>query len=142
MTPTLSGRWQTRLLLMSTIGLIISLGFGWLYHDYGTTLSLLGYVMLLGLIWDVLYQFLQSFRWDGDWPPIFYVIGGLAEGALLWALVTTPLLPSGLPGVSADLALGQFTAHYVTVWLAVFTIIFGPMKVIFPRWRFNGGQFR
>ena len=65
MTPTLFGRWQTRFLILITVGLLETLFFGWLYQDYVTTASILAYVLVIGFVWDILYQFLQTFRWDG-----------------------------------------------------------------------------
>jgi hypothetical protein len=139
MTMTLYGRWQTRLLLLWTAGLLLTLLFGLAYGDTGTPLALLLYVTLLGLGWDMLYHYLQGFRWEGDWPPLFQLIGGLAEGLLLWALVRT--LPGGLPGVSPALTAGQFAAHYLTVLLVTLALMLGPIKLLFPRWRYHGGQW-
>jgi hypothetical protein len=139
MTMTLYGRWQTRLLLLWTAGLLLTLLFGLAYGDTGTPLALLLYVTLLGLGWDMLYHYLQGFRWEGDWPPLFQLIGGLAEGLLLWALVRT--LPGGLPGVNLALTAGQFAAHYLTVLLVTLALMLGPVKLLFPRWRYHGGQW-
>lgn len=134
MTPTLFGRWQTRLLLMVFAGGVVSLLFALLYSD-ATPLALLLWALVLGFVWDVLYQFLQSFRWDGDWPPLFYTLGCALEGVVLWLLI------GSLPGVNPNLTPAQFIMHYSTVWLVVFIVMFGPLKVVFPRWRFHGGQW-
>lgn len=48
MTPTLYGRWQTRFLLLSTVGLATSILFGLAFADMRTPLALLGYVLVLG----------------------------------------------------------------------------------------------
>ncbi|MCB9099982.1 MAG: hypothetical protein H6632_10605 [Anaerolineales bacterium] len=146
MTPTLWGRWQTRLLLLSTVGLLITLGFGVLFGNWVTPLALLGYVLLLGLVWDVVYQGVQSLRWDRDWPPLFMAAGGLLEALLLWGLVKADVLWAGLgltgpPGVSPELTLMQFALHYGTVFVVMFSLMLGPMRVIFLQWRFRGGQF-
>lgn len=135
MTMTLYGRWQTRLLLSWTAGLLVTLVYGLIYRDVGTPLALLLYVTLFGFAWDVLYHYLQGFRWEGDWPPLFQLVGGLAEGLLVWALA------SGLPGVSPALTFGQFAAHYLTVLLVVLALMLGPVKMVFPRWRYRGGQW-
>jgi hypothetical protein len=34
-----------------------------------------------------------------------------------------------------------FLFHYWTVWWATFIMALGPMRIIFPRWRFRGGQW-
>ncbi len=146
MTPTLAGRWQTRTVLLATLGLLITLGFGWLYGDFGTPLALLGYVWLVGLAWDGLYDSLQSLRWEGDWPPLFFALGGLAEGLLLWGLVRADSVwalvgLATLPGVNPGLTLAQFAAHYGTVWLVTFLVMLGPLRVVSLAWRFRGGAW-
>ncbi len=145
MIPTLSGRWQTRLLLLGTVGLVITLIFGLIFDDMIIPLTLLGYVLLFGLVWDILYNFLQTLRWDRDWPPIFFVGTGILEAVVLWGLVkASPLWMlvglNSLPGVNPALTLGQFVAHYGTVWLVTFLIFLGPLKIFLLRWRFRGGQ--
>jgi hypothetical protein len=145
-TPTLAGRWQTRLFLMSTAGLGITLIFGYLYENFLTPLVLLGYVLIIGFICDILYNYGQSLRWDRDWPPIFFVGAGLIEALLLWGLIKATFIwqllfgLAGLPGVDPALRLGQFAAHYSTVWLTTFLIMLGPLKVVFLKWRYRGGQ--
>ena len=145
MTPTLLGRWQTRLFLLGTVGLLLTLIFGFLFKDFVTPLALLGYVLLFGFIWDILYNFLQSLRWDRDWPPLFFVGGGVLEALLVWGLAKDEFLwvglgLAGLPGVSGGLTLAQFTMHYGTVFIVTFLIMLGPMKAVFLKWRFRGGQ--
>ncbi|HYN89535.1 MAG TPA: hypothetical protein VER55_13455 [Ardenticatenaceae bacterium] len=137
MTPTLSGRWQTRLLLLATIGVLVTLFFGWLYGNYRSTFAILGYVLLFGFFWDALWQFLESFRWDHDWPPIFQLGAGIVEGLFVWIL----LVATGLPGVAGGITFGQFVAHYATVWLATFLASQSLLRIIFPRWRYHGGQW-
>jgi hypothetical protein len=136
MTPTLAGRWQTRTLLLWTVGLLITLLF---VLTYGSTafLLVLFYVWLFGLAWDLLYIGLQQFRWDRDWPSAFVVINGFVEGAVVWLLIQLVGLP-GLPQGSVPLVL--FIFHYGLVWLAVFLMSEGPLRAIFPFWRFHGGR--
>lgn len=146
MTPTLAGRWQTRTFLLTYFGLPLTLVFGFLYNNFSTTLILLECVWLLGLLWDVLYHFLQRRRWDRDWPPLFFALGGVAEGVLLWSLIKATFLWQAVgllafPGVDPELTLAQFCAHYTTVWLVTFFMMLGPLKVLFLKWRFRGGQF-
>ncbi len=138
MTPTLLGRWQTRLFLLATFGLAITLLFGWLIGDVQTPLMLLGYVLALGLLWEMLYQYLQSFRWDYDWPPAFQVGTGIFEALVIWGLIKT----IGLPGVDGQSLSGAiFLAHYTVVWFATFLIAQGPLRIIFLHWRYRGGQW-
>src|SRR6266571_582878 len=92
MTPTLLGRWQIRFFLLATVGLVISLIVS---QSVGNSVPLFAllYVPLFGLVWDVIYQFITSFRWDRDWPTCFQVAAGVVEGALVWGLILTKKLP-------------------------------------------------
>jgi hypothetical protein len=137
MTPTLVGRWQTRILLLGTVGLIVTLIFGRMYHDYRTPLAVLGYVILFGFGWDILYNVAQTFRWDHDWPPVFQLAAGIVEGIFLWAMMVLV----NLPGVTPHPPFSRFLAHYAAVWLSAFLASQGPVRTIFPRWRFNGGRW-
>lgn len=59
MTPTLFGRWQTRLLLLATVGVLVSLPFavGWIGSSANSVYFwILGYVAIFGLGWDMLYN--------------------------------------------------------------------------------------
>lgn len=136
MTPTLVGRWQTRLALLATIGLLITLIFV-LVLGSDVFLRVLVYVAVFGVVWDIIYIFLQRYRWDRDWPAIFQVINGVTEGVFLYAVIALGLLPF-LP--APDVAVGVFMVHYGLVWLAVFLWTQGPMRAIFPFWRFHGGR--
>jgi hypothetical protein len=134
-TPTLVGRWQTRLLLLATIGLLVSVPFA-IIAGSPVFFVVVGYVALFGLAWDALYSLLQALRWERDWPPAFAVVAGVAEAVLIFVLATT----IGLPGLPADLSAGLFAFHYTVVWLAVFFFAQGPMRALFPWWRFHGGR--
>ena len=139
MTPTLAGRWQSRFLLLGTLGTIISIGFAWLYQS-AMPLILLIVVAMFGLVWDVLYNALQTLRWDHDWPPTFQLIAGIIEGLFVFLLVVVGsrhalTLPMPLPTAS------QFWLHYAVVWLATFAASQSVMRLIFPRWRFHGGEW-
>jgi hypothetical protein len=50
------------------------------------------------------------------------------------------VLPWGLPGVSANLSFIVFLIHYWLVWIGVFIGTQGPLRILFPRWRFRGGR--
>ena len=144
MTPTLIGRWQTRLLLIGILGSLITLFFGWFYRDLAGSFKLLGYVLAVGLMGDVIYQFIQTFRWDEDWPTLFQLLTGLAEGAFLWGVIRLVRWDEfgllGLPGVGA-VSFDRFFWHYFAVWLAIFLMTQGPLQVLFPHWRFFGNQW-
>ena len=134
MTPTLLGRWQTRLLLLSTLGLAVTSLFARLFQSI-TPFILLGLVLLLGFGWDVVYQQIQRRRWDRDWPPNLQLAAGIWEavfvGWLLFGVGITPDSPT----------VGQFAVHYTAVWLTTFLTSQSIMRLIFPRWRYNGGEW-
>jgi len=101
---------------------------------------ILGYVAVFGLGWDVLYNYLQKFRWDRDWPAAFQLMAGI------WELIFVAcgvkffgFLPIPLP--KEQLSLFWLVLHYSVVWLAVFVASQSIMRVLFPRWRFRGGQW-
>lgn len=105
---------------------------------------MLGYVLAVGLAGDGLYQFIQTFRWDEDWPTLFQLLAGLAEGAFLWGVISLVRWEEfgllGLPGVGV-IPFSRFFSHYTAIWLTIFGVMQGPLHVIFPRWRFYGGRW-
>ena len=137
MTPTLIGRIQTRFLLLATVGTFITFFYAvlavLLFGDPITfffPFLLLGLVAVFGLFWDILYNFAQKLRWDRDWPPAFSFIAGVIE-----------MLPVMFIALLLNINPIFFQFHYWTVWWATFFMALGPMRVIFPRWRFRGGQW-
>jgi hypothetical protein len=138
MTPTLFGRWQTRLFLFSTVGVLITIPFalGIIGTGGSSFFSVLFHVMLFGLVWDSIYIYLQGFRWDRDWPAIFQLLSGIWEAIFIAAIVKF----FGLPGIPKDLSLFWFALHYSCVWLGIFTISQTMMRVLFLKWRFYGGE--
>ncbi|MBD1926790.1 hypothetical protein H6F74_11105 [Trichocoleus sp. FACHB-90] len=139
MTPTLFGRWQTRLLLLATVGVLVTLPFylGIIGPANPVYFWVLLDVAIFGLAWDVLYDYLQKFRWDRDWPGVLQLLAGIWEAIFIVLLVKI----FGLPGVRRDLPLQWFALHYSVVWLAVYMASQTIMRIIFPRWRFRGGQW-
>lgn len=140
MTPTLIGRWQTRLLLLATVGVLITLPFylGIIGPGGSVFFWVLIYVTLFGLGWDVLYQHLQKSRWDSDWPGALQLFAGIWEAVFVALLVKI----FGLPGIrTEDLPMKWFALHYSFVWLAVYIASQTMMRILFPRWRFRGGQW-
>ncbi|WP_043725469.1 hypothetical protein [Nocardia asiatica] len=146
MLPTLNGRIQTRLLALSVIGFVVALiitpvlptGPLSIGQAYRVTLSVLLATVLVGVLWELLYHFLQQFRWEKDWPTLFGFVTILNEGALMWVLVryTTVVLPEHLrPSLTA------FLIQFVVTWIVFWLIVNGPMRVVFHRWRFQGGRF-
>lgn len=145
-TPNLVGRWQTRLYLLGLIGGIIALGFVWRYNmriPYGNRNRwipefVIGYLILFGFVWDILYQAITYRRWDYDWPAAFYTITGIVEGAFLFLIlrfVGLPLIPKG----SVDF--GHFILEYAVVWGFTYFWVFFMMRAIFIRWRYHQARF-
>lgn len=136
MIPTLFGRWQTRVLLLTVLGLPITFVFAVVAALlFGPLSFFLPFVVLFcagmfGLGWDVLYILLQQLRWERDWPPIFDMVTGFCEAVPLfvvaWLIGVPPLF---------------FPFHYAAVWWAIFLTVHGPLRVFFPRWRYRGGQW-
>jgi hypothetical protein len=135
--PTLSGRVQTRLFLLATVGVLTTLLIVTvLPMTAATGLVVIAAVAVLGIGWELLYHLLMQFRWEKDWPTLFGLLTLLPEGLLLWVLLRAELVP-GVAGVPAA---WLFWTHFVVVWLAVWMVANGPMRVPFIRWRFRGGR--
>ncbi|MGB7416495.1 MAG: hypothetical protein WA902_19985 [Thermosynechococcaceae cyanobacterium] len=141
MTPTLFGRWQTRILLLETVGLVITLLFctGILGPKSGLgPFWYLQYIVLFGIGWDILYHYLQQWRWDHDWPAAMQWMAAIWE----WFFFVLMFGVAGLrlPGID-EFFLGWFTLHYGLVWVSVFFVSQSLMRLVFPQWRFRGGQW-
>lgn len=143
MTPTLLGRWQTRLLLLGTVGTLISLPFAIGIIGPGANSVyywILAYVAIFGLIWDILYNQIQKYRWDRDWPAAYQLMAGIWEMVFVFCGVKLfGFLPIPLPKEELDPFV--FLSHYSLVWLGIFICSQSFMRIIFPHWRFRGGQW-
>jgi hypothetical protein len=134
-TPTLSGRIQTRLALLALVGVpwamvIIRL----LPGDVRArqALAALLVIAVLGVGWELLYHACQQLRWDRDWPSLFALVVGVPEGALAWLVLHQLGLATPSP-----------LAHVLffgTTWLLIWLVIQGPIRVLAPRWRHTGGR--
>jgi hypothetical protein len=140
--PTLNGRIQTRIFLLVVVGGIWTIlitpvlpGVRDLADGYRSTFLVLLTVLVLGIAWEFLYHFLQQFRWEKDWPTFFGLITAINEGALVWLFLELDLVP-GSPEVSG----AAFLIMFISVWLLVWLVANGPMRVPFLRWRFRGGR--
>lgn len=148
MLPTLWGRIQTRVLVLGILGglwTIVLVPFLWLissgdptiFDVYRVAFTVLFTVIVLGVAWEFVYHFLQQFRWEKDWPTLFGLLTAINEGIVVWLVIdVTGLLPEELrpsPFV--------FAVQFVTTWLLVWVAVNGPLRVIFPHWRFQGGRF-
>lgn len=131
MTPVLVGRWQTRLFLMLTFGLAVTIPF--VIFGGGNPLVILAFVTLTGFLWDILYTLIQKFHWDHDWPAVFQFGAGVWECIILFiAAFGLGIFGPGNPII--------IFFHYWAVWLTTFLASQSIMRIIFPRWRFFGGR--
>jgi hypothetical protein len=143
MVPTLIGRIQTRIFLLATVGSVLTALVtpvlpisGPLGSAYRTTFIILATVIVVGIGWELLYHFLMQWRWEKDWPTMFGLATAVPEGALIWALLVAKVVP----GLHATPPFGAFLADFATVWIGVWLVANGPMRVPFLRWRFRGGR--
>jgi hypothetical protein len=146
MVPVLFGRIQTRVFLLSVIGipwtLVITVlaphraraSLGPLYQ---TTFWVLAEVAIVGCVfWDPLYHFLMQFRWEKDWPIGFALLEGIPEGVLAYFLLKN-FGPMPHPPVATT---GTFLVDFIPLWVLVWLVVTGPIRVLSHRWRFRGGQ--
>ncbi|GAB3659631.1 hypothetical protein GCM10027589_20910 [Actinocorallia lasiicapitis] len=146
MVPTLFGRIQTRIFLLATVGVLVTLiitpvlpgipAAAPLSDTYRTTFILLAAVAVIGIGWEIVYHGLMQFRWEKDWPSLFGLLNLVNEGIALFVLIRLGLIPS----VPEHTAASAFWVDFTIVWITVWLIANGPMRVPFIRWRFRGGR--
>ena len=137
MTPTLFGRLQTRVVVTLVVGglwtlLVTPILPGGAAGRFGMTFLILATVAGLGVGWELVYHGLQQFRWEKDWPTMLGLVTALNEGVAVWLVLN--LADRDVPG-------SAFLVHLVTTWLVIWIFVSGPIRVLFPRWRFRGGRF-
>jgi hypothetical protein len=143
MVPTLPGRIQTRIFLLATVGVIVTALLtpllplpGPLSASYKTTYIILATVLVLGIGWELLYHLLMQWRWEKDWPSLFGLVTAVPEGILVWIL----LAAHAVPGISTTPPLSAYLIDFIVVWVCVWLVGQGPLRVPFVRWRFHGGR--
>ena len=143
MVPTLNGRIQTRIFLLAVIGGLITLiivpflpGSASLGDKYRNGFLVLLSVAVVGVLWELLYHLLMQWRWEKDWPTLFGLVEGVPEGALIWVLLSA----GAIPGIVGSVGGAAFLIQFILVWLGVWLVANGPMRVPFIRWRFLGGR--
>jgi len=139
LVPTLNGRIQTRIAVLVVVGGLWTLLITPLLPDgaplsasYRATFWVLLLVIVLGVLWELLYHFLQQFRWEKDWPTLFGLLTAINEGLLIWILLAA--------GAGPDIPGGSFLLHFGSTWLVAWLVVNGPMRVPFIHWRFVGGR--
>jgi hypothetical protein len=143
MVPTLNGRIQTRLVLLAAIGGLVTLvivpalpGSAPLGDKYRDGFLVLATVAVLGVLWELLYHLLMQWRWEKDWPTLFGLVTAVPEGLLIWLLLSV----GAVPGIVGAVGGAAFVIQFTCIWLAVWLVANGPMRVPFIRWRFQGGR--
>ena len=140
MTPTLIGRWQSRIFLLATIGVLFTLPFavsnGFQNIEF-IYFWILFYVGAFGLVWDILYTLIQKLFWDHDWPGIIQFFAAIFEGIFLSLMINLV----GLPNITQKPDLLTYVIHYSIVWIAVYCASWIVMRLLFPRARFRGGAW-
>jgi hypothetical protein len=140
MTPTLIGRWQTRVALLGTVGVLWTLLLvpflprhgAALTAAYRTGFTAIAITIVIGVIaWDPIYHGLQQFRWEKDWPTLYALLNGVNEAVTTWLL---------LRALRPAVATGPFVAHFATTWILVWLVTIGPIRVVLLRRRFIGGR--
>jgi hypothetical protein len=142
MVPTLAGRIESRIFLLGTVGVIVTALItpllplpGPLSAAYKTVYIVLATMLVLGIAWEFLYHVLMQWRWEKDWPSLFALVTVVPEGILAWILLAT----QSVPGIKS-LPLSAFLIEFLVVWVCVWLVGQGPMRVPFIRWRFHGGR--
>lgn len=143
MLPTLNGRIQTRVFLLVVVGGIWTLLLtpvlpiaAPLGTAYRATFVVLLAITVLGVGWELIYHFIQQFRWEKDWPTLFGLLTGINEGLLVGLLACS----GALPGLPFPVPTGVFLVQFITTWILVWLVANGPMRVPFVHWRFRGGR--
>jgi hypothetical protein len=140
MTPTLIGRWQTRLALLATVGVAWTLLLvpvlprvrgASLRDAYRLSSLALAVTIVVGsVVWDPIYHGLQQFRWEKDWPSLYALLTGVNEGVTTWLVLHH----------FGALHTVSFSIHFATTWLLVWVAVIGPIRVVLLRRRFIGGR--
>ncbi len=148
MIPTLAGRLQTRLLLFLFIGIPITLLYAWALLDFHwgwreiqIFVWFLCTITGLGLLLDPVYIFIQTTRWDRDWPFAYQFFFSWVEFGIVFFIARAGLIPY-LPEFAFQgmRGLGIASLHFALVFIPSFLALLGPLQTIFIRWRFKGGQ--
>jgi hypothetical protein len=159
MTPTLLGRWQTRLALFGAIALPVSLVFAWMLGPGGALapepVLLATLTLIVGLVLDGGYDQAQRYSWDQDWPFALFLVASLAEFALALTIVRLDLIPfvdacrlARIDRVTRSLVCVDYSLPLAAaLWQAGATtaislaLVAGFGQTLFPRWRFKGCEF-
>jgi len=140
---SLRGRLETRWFLAAAVALPWTLLLALLLRPgedgvlvvVRSTAATVALMAVLGSAWELAYHGCQQLRWDRDWPSLLVLASGLVEvGPLWWATGRLPQRWVHRPGGATFLVL------LASAWLVMWAFAQGPMRVLFVRWRINGGR--
>jgi hypothetical protein len=140
---SLRGRLETRWFLAAAVALPWTLLLALLLRPgddsalvvMRSTTATVGLMAVLGTGWELAYHRAQQWRWDRDWPTSFVLAAVLVEVGPLWWVT------GRLPHRWAHRADGAtFAILLGSAWLLMWLFAQGPMRVLFIRWRINGGR--
>jgi len=103
---------------------------------YRDNFVILAAVAVLGIGWECVYHFVMQWRWEKDWPTLFGLLTVIPEGLLVWLLLRAGVIP----GITGTVPAAAFTIDLLAVWVSVWLVANGPMRIPFIRWRFHGGR--
>lgn len=142
MTPTLMGRWQTRILLYIVLALPITAFVSWSldlasFGRYWDPFVFITAMTVIGLILDPVYMQIQRFRWDNDWPFAFQFFFTILEFGITLGLMNAGLLDAFLVDrIDSSTA----TYHFSLVFIPSFLALLGGVQIFLVHWRFKGGE--
>jgi len=165
MTPTLFGRWHTRLVLFVFIALPVTFLYAWYlsawrFSDvysiawpfdqvwlnlppfelsiFQDPFAFLLVLLIVGLILDVLYIQIQRFHWDQDWPFVYQFFFSWVEFFIVFYAMDFGLLDF----LFTDGRIPFSTAfwHFFWVFVPSFIGVLALIQIFFVRWRFMGGE--
>lgn len=105
--------------------------------DYRMAFETLGLMTGIGLLWEVLYQALQSTRTEGDWPVLMALLAGVPEGIVLWLVMHLAGVTTGPIGLSSSV-LPMYVIEFGSTWLVLWACYLGPLRILLPHWRYEG----
>lgn len=144
MTPTLRGRIETRLALVVFVALpwtavvipVAAAGSGVpLGNAYSLGFRAVLALGVLGVAWEAVYHAAQQLRWERDWPTVLGLVTAINEGIVLYLVLRAGVAAGG------EVPVRVFSVHFATTWLVLWMAVHGPVRVLFPMWRFRGGRF-
>lgn len=143
MTPTLWGRWQTRILLYIFIGLPMTLLYALILNfRFDAPISdlfvVLTAIFIVGFVADIAYIQIQRFRWDGDWPFAFQFFFSILEFLIVYGLAELGAF-QGL--LQFDYPFSFLLTHFLLVFIPSFLALLGGVQLFLIRWRFKGGEW-